>query len=358
MAGPSRKYLGEIVDVKPEYRLDPARLTQFFGDRVKGFAGPIDLRQFEGGFSNPTYFVETPQRRYVLRKKPAGALIKSAHAVDREFRVMSALHNADFPVPEPLAFCDDETILGTPFYVMSYVQGRVFFDCTMPDLSPADRAEVFDQCNAAIARLHSFDYAALGLGDFGRPGNYFTRQINLWSKQYIAARTEEIPEMEKLLTWLPTAIPDDDTTCLVHGDYSFHNILYHPTEPRILAVLDWELSTLGHPFGDLFYNGMDWFRPAGLGLRGSLQGQDLAALGVPTLDQYVATYCDRTNTKPPEHTGFYKAYMLFRMAAIGQGIVARAAAGTGINPAAAEHGRRVQPLAKAAWYHAQEAGAL
>jgi aminoglycoside phosphotransferase (APT) family kinase protein len=359
MTTPVRKYLGETVEVKAAHRVDEARLAQFMGDTVPGYAGPLTLRQFEGGQSNPTYLLTTPAAKYVLRRKPPGVLLKSAHAVDREFRVMRALWETGFPVPEPLALCEDDGVLGTAFYVMRHVEGRVFLDNAMPDLSPRERAGVFDSVNATLARLHSVDHVALGLADFGRSGNYFSRQIGRWSQQYEASRTADLPSMDKLIAWLPGAVPPDEETRLIHGDYSFHNVLIHPTEPRVVAVLDWELSTTGHPLGDLMYHTMEWYRPPDCDARGTLLGADLKSLGVPDLEAYVALYCQRAGRAPVENLGFHKAYNLFRVAAIIQGIVARALAGNAAATVSAEEqAARVRVLADAAWTYAQHVGAV
>jgi len=357
MTEPTRRYLGEIVEVKAAHRIDERRLAAFMGDRVGDFAGPLSLHQFEGGQSNPTYLLTTPERKYVLRRKPPGVLLKSAHAVDREFRVMKTLWETGFPVPEPLAYCDDDTVLGTAFYVMRHVPGRIFLDNSMPEVSRQERAAIFDSVNATLARLHTLDHVALGLGDFGRGGNYFSRQISRWSQQYEASKTEDIPAMDHLIAWLPTAAPADEETRLIHGDFSFHNVLIHPTEPRIAAVLDWELSTTGHPLGDLMYHAMEWYRPAGCDARGTLLDADLGALGVPTLEQYVARYCERAGRAHVDNLGFHKAYNLFKTAAIVQGIVGRARDGTAAAAGAAEQSTRVRPMAEAAWRFARQAGA-
>jgi aminoglycoside phosphotransferase (APT) family kinase protein len=357
MAQAGQKYLGQTIDVKAAHRVDEAKLAAFLADTVPGYAGPLTLKQFEGGQSNPTYLLETPGAKYVLRKKPPGVLLKSAHAVDREYRVMRALWETGFPVPEPLVLCEDEAVLGTAFYVMRHVAGRVFLDNAMPDLTPAERAGVYDSVNETLARLHTVDHVAIGLGDYGRAGNYFGRQIGRWSQQYELSATEVIPAMDKLIAWLPGAIPDDDETRLAHGDYSFHNVLIHPTEPRVVAVLDWELSTTGHPLGDLMYHAMEWYRPPGFDSRGALIDKDLAALGIPDLETYVARYVERTGRPPIENLAFHKAYNLFRVAAIIQGIVGRARDGTAAATGAAEQAARVRPMAEAAWRYAQEAGA-
>lgn len=348
-----QKYLGAFGEVRKEHAVELDRLHAFMQRNVPGYEGPPEVHQFKGGQSNPTYLLATPGARYVVRRKPAGALA-SAHAIDREFRVLTALHHVGFPVPPPLVYCEDASILGTPFYIMGYVAGRLFYDCSMPDLGPQERGAIFDAVNDTLARLHRIDLAANGLADFGRPGNYFARQVSRWSRQYEATKTADIPEMEKLIAWMPGAVPEQDETCLLHGDYSFHNVIIHPTEPRVVSVLDWELSTTGHPFGDLMYHAMDWYRPAGVSGRGQLCDKDLDALGIPGLDEYIDRYCARTGRIAPKNLGFYKAYNLFRTAAITQGIVRRFRDGTASNANAGEQEVRVRPLAQAAWRFAQE----
>lgn len=352
-----KKYLGEIGDVRHGHELDVGALDSFLQREIGGCAGPLRVRQFAGGQSNPTYLLETPKRAYVLRRKPFGQLLPSAHQIDREYRVLRALGAAGFPVPEALAYCAEESVIGAAFYVMGHVQGRIFSDCTMPDLTGAERAAVYDSANETLARLHSFDLVALGLEDFGRAGNYFERQIARWSKQFVASRTEDIPDMDRLIEWLPGAVPAGDETRLIHGDYSFHNLLFDPKAPKVVAVLDWELSTTGHPLGDLMYHAMEWYRPASSDPRGALDGLDLRALGIPSLEAYVARYSERTGRAPVEHLGFYRAYNLFRVAAIVQGIVGRAREGTAASPEAGELTPRVRSLAAAAWREAQSAGA-
>jgi aminoglycoside phosphotransferase (APT) family kinase protein len=354
-----QKYLGETIDVKDAHRFDAGRLDEYLGGTIAGYEGPLSVKQFEGGQSNPTYLLLTPNRKYVLRRKPPGKLLKSAHAVDREFWVISALGRAGFPVPDALVLCEDETVVGTMFYVMAYVPGRVFLDLSLPDLSHDERAQLFDSANETLARLHTLDYAALGLDDFGRPGNYFARQIARWSQQYDASRTEDIPEMDSLIAWLPGAVPPEDgAASLIHGDFSFHNLLIHPTEPRVAAVLDWELSTIGHPLGDLMYHMMEWYRPEGVDVRGTLKGKNLDALGIPAFDAYVARYAERTGVRLGGNLAFYRAFNLFRVAAIIQGVAGRLRDGTATSANAAELAERVRPLAAAAWTEAREAGAI
>ena len=353
-----KKYLGDLGAVRSGLALDEERLATYLAGAIKGFSGPAKIEQFDGGQSNPTYRLNTSAGMYVLRRKPPGVLQASAHAVHREFEVMSALFGAGFPVPEPLVMCFDEAIIGSQFYVMRYVPGRVFFDMSMPDLSRDERAAVYDSVNATLARLHSLEPGKLGLAGFGKPGNYFTRQVSRWSRQYEATRLEDIPEMEKLIEWLPGAMPTDaGREAIVHGDFSFHNILISPTEPRVVAVIDWELSTLGHPLGDLSYHLMDWYRPDGIDLRGTLRTRDLKALGIPSMDEYVATYAERAGLGAVAVLPFHRAFNLFRVAAILQGVAHRTVSGNAASSNARDVAALVRPLAVAAWREAQEGGA-
>jgi aminoglycoside phosphotransferase (APT) family kinase protein len=346
-------------EVAAQLRFDPAQLEAYLARAVTGFAGPLSVRQFKGGQSNPTYLLETPGRKFVLRRKPPGKLLPSAHAVDREFRVISALHAQGFPVAEPVTYCADESVTGTAFYVMGFVEGRVFWNPEMPGSHPAERAAVYDAMNETMARLHSFDPATIGLSDFGRGENYVARQVDRWSKQYRASETEKIEAMEQLIEWLPAHIPPGGPPRLVHGDYRLDNVILHPTEPRVLAVLDWELSTLGDALADFTYHLMQWDMPqeeSGAGT-GSLKGFDLAALGIPSRDAYVDRYVARTGLDPRPHLPAYLAYNFFRIAAILQGIVGRVRDGTATNEHAAAKAQMVRPLAETAWRFAGEAGA-
>jgi aminoglycoside phosphotransferase (APT) family kinase protein len=344
-------------EVAERLRFDVVRLEAFLHDKVPGFAGPIIISQFKGGQSNPTYLVETPSRRYVLRRKPPGKLLPSAHAVDREFRVISALHAQGFPVAEPVLYCADDSIIGTAFFVMAHVEGRVFWEPHMPGCVPVERARVYDAMNATLARLHTFDPAAIGLSDYGRGENYVARQVERWSKQYRASETQHIDEMEKLIAWLPRHLPPPQPTRLVHGDYRLDNMILAPDAPKIAAVLDWELSTVGDPLADCVYHLMQWHMPHSEAGTGSLVGFDLAALGIPALPAYVEAYVARTGLDPRPHLPVYFAYNFFRLAAIMQGIAGRVRDGTATSAYAAAKAELVRPLATKGFAFAREAGA-
>ena len=337
--------------VSERQRFDTAALDAWMRAHVAGYpGGPLEAEQFKGGQSNPTFLLRAGGMRYVLRTKPgpAAKLLPSAHAIEREFRVMSALHGAGFPAPRQYALCSDEAVIGRAFFVMEHVEGRVLWDQSLPGMTPQERAAIYDEQNRVIAQLHTLDYTALGLQDYGKPGNYFARQIERWTKQYQASMTEPIDAMDRLIAWLPAHIPPGDDTTIVHGDYRLDNLIFHPTEPRILAVLDWELSTLGHPLADFSYHCMSWHIPPGQ-FRG-IAGLDLAALGIPSLHEYVARYCERTGkTIREEDFDFYLAYNMFRLAGIMQGIMKRYVDGTASSAAALENGKAARPMAEMAW---------
>lgn len=337
--------------VREQHRFDEARLADWMQANVEGYTGPLTVEQFKGGQSNPTYKLTTPSRSYVLRRKPPGTLLPSAHAVDREYRVLAALAETDVPVARVHALCEDEQVIGSVFYVMDFVEGRVFWDQRLPELSRAERAALFDSMNETIARLHRVDPQAVGLGDFGRPGNYMARQVARWSKQYRASETEELPSMNALIDWLPRHLPPEGGTRIVHGDYRMDNLIVHPTEPRVVAVLDWELSTLGDPLADFAYHAMSWRIAPDL-FRG-LAGVDFAALGIPTEAEYLAAYCRRMGLPEVEQWDFYIVFSLFRIAAILQGIAKRALDGTAASAQAVEVGRKARPLADLAWSFAR-----
>ncbi len=344
-------------EVAEKLRFDVDRLEAYLREHVKGFAGPLTVRQFKGGQSNPTYLLETPARRYVLRRKPPGKLLPSAHAVDREYRVIGALYPQGFPVAEPVLYCADENVIGTAFFVMGHVDGRVIWEPHMPASNPTERARVFDALNATLAQLHSFDPNAIGLSDYGRGENYVARQVERWSKQYRASETEKIEDMERLMAWLPANLPPLQPTRVVHGDYRLDNVILHPTEPKILAVLDWELSTLGDPVADFAYHLMQWDMPPLEGGTGSLIGHDLTALGIPSRADYVEAYVKRTGLDPRPYLAVYSAYNFFRIAAILQGIVGRVRDGTATSAHAIERAALVRPLAAKGWEFALQADA-
>jgi aminoglycoside phosphotransferase (APT) family kinase protein len=329
-----------VGDVRPAHRFDEARLADWLRANLDGLKGPIEVRQFHGGASNPTFMVLAGDERLVLRKKPPGQLLASAHQVDREYRVMKALGDTGFPVPKMRALCTDEGIIGTTFYVMDFLPGRIFRDARLPGIEPAERAAIYDELNAVLARLHQVDYQAIGLGDYGRPGNYYVRQIDRWTKQYRGAQTMEIPAMEALIAELPGRIPADDTTSISHGDYRLENVMFHPTEPRLIAVLDWELSTLGHPLADIGYNAMLWTsKSPGWG---TLDGVDFETSGIPTMDAYVAAYCRRTGRDHIDDFNFYLAFAAFRLASIGQGVFKRNLDGIGAHDASGDNSGTIE----------------
>jgi len=342
-------------DVPERLRFDAGRLEAYLRDHVAGFAGPIVVSQFKGGQSNPTYLLETPLRRYALRRKPPGKLLPSAHAVDREYRVIGALWAQGFPVAEPVLYCADDAVIGTAFFVMTHVEGRVFWEPQMPGSDVVERAQVYDAMNATLARLHNFAPAAIGLADYGRGENYVARQVERWSKQYRASETARIEDMERLIAWLPAHLPPARPARVVHGDYRLDNIIVAPDAPGISAVLDWELSTLGDPLADFSYHLMAWHMPHSDAGTGSLVDCDLAALGIPSLDAYVEAYVARTGLDPRPHLAVYFAYNFFRLAAIMQGIAGRVRDGTATSAFAAAKAELVRPLAAKGFEFARQA---
>ena len=339
--------------VRAGMEIDAGALDAWMRATVEDYAGPLTIEQFRGGQSNPTYRLVTPDRNYVLRRKPPGVLLQSAHAVDREYAVISALGRTGFPVAKAYGLCTDEGVIGTWFYVMNCVDGRIVWDPTFPDIPREGRRAHFDAMNETIARLHGVDYAAIGLGDYGKPGNYFARQIGRWSKQYLGdTEAGRVPAMDRLVDWLPANIPPGDETSIVHGDYRCDNMIFDAGAPAVRAVLDWELSTLGHPLADFSYHLMMYRMPDETGL----MGKDLEALDLPSEEEYVAAYCARTGrTGGIPDLDFYMAFNMFRLAAIVHGIRGRVARGTAASAHAREMAKRVEPLADGAWAMAERA---
>ena len=342
----------ELSAVRPAHRFDESALAAWLAEHVAGGAGPLVVRQFAGGQSNPSFLLLAGgERRFVLRKAPPGKLLPSAHRVDREHRVMTALRATGVPVPRTLGLCQDASLIGTPFFVMEYVPGRILRDATLPDAPPAERAATFEAMLDVLARLHAVDPGAVGLADFGKPGNYFARQVARWSQQWALSKTGEVPAMDALLDWLPRHVPADDETALVHGDYRLGNLILDAREPRVVAVLDWELSTLGHPLADLAYHCI--FDVIGAGLEGS---GDARRPGIPSEAEVVASYARRTGRDPGSAWSFCLAFSLFRLAAITQGVYARGLQGNAPSDTATEAGARVALLAERAMTFACRAG--
>ena len=349
--------------VGSQHAVDVPALQDWLQQHLADFEGPLSLEMFKGGQSNPTYKLITPARAYVMRAKPGpvAKLLPSAHAIEREFRVMAALADTGVPVAKMHALCEDESVIGRAFYVMECVDGRVMWDQSLPDLSNAQRGAIYDEMNRVLSALHSVRPDAIGLADYGKPGNYFERQIGRWSKQYVASITQPIAEMDRLMAWLPQNIPtmarDESLVSIVHGDYRLDNLMFHPTEPRVRAILDWELSTLGHPLADFSYHCMAWHIPPGA-FRG-IGGLDVHSLGIPSEAEYIARYCERTGFATPDQLradwNFYLAYNLFRLAAILQGIAKRVEAGTASSAQAVASAAGARPLAEMAWQFAQRA---
>lgn len=341
--------MSEFAELIPEvHRFDAGSLSRYLERHIEDFAGIFEIRKFQGGASNPTFllFEGGPlKRRFVLRKKPPGKLLASAHQVDREYRIMKALEPMNVPVPHMRVLCDDDSIIGTAFYVMDFLDGRIFRDASLPGLERQERAEIYDQLNETLANLHAVDIEKAGLGDFGRPGNYFERQIGRWIKQYRGAETERIAAMERLIEYLPDHIPADESVSIAHGDYRLENVIFHPVEPRVIAVLDWELSTIGHPLADLAYNCLLYSSKSESW--GTLVGVDFATSGIPTEQEYVAAYCRRTGRKSIAGWNFYLAFSLFRLASISQGVYRRTLDGIASSDRPAING--TADLAEQAW---------
>jgi len=338
----------------PAPDIDLARLAPWLATHVEGFAGPVAVEKFTGGQSNPTYKLTAASGAYVLRRKPFGPVLPSAHAVDREYRLIAALHPTGFPVARPYALCEDDSVIGSAFYVMEMVEGRTFWDGSLPAV--ADRRPIYDALIDRLADLHAIDPEAVGLGDYGPPGNYFERHVGRWTKQYRAAQTDDLPQVEKLIAWLPATLPKQDRVSIIHGDYRIDNLIYAHDTPRVAAVLDWELSTLGDPLADFAYVAMNWAMPSGEH-NASIGGLDLPALGIPTLDEITARYCARTGRDGVPDLDWYFAYNLFRLLGIVQGIKKRALDGNASSAKATEMAGRVPMLAQAAWGFARKAGA-
>ena len=347
-----------VKPVEERHRLDEAKLGTWLEVNVEGYAGPLTVMQFKGGQSNPTYRLDTPDRSYVLRRKPFGKLLPSAHAVDREYKVISSLYKAGFPVARPYALCTDDGVIGSMFYVMEMVAGRILWDAALPTLTPVERRAIYMAEIETLAKLHSYDPQAIGLGDYGKPGNYFARQIERWSKQYRASETEKIDEMERLMEYLPRTVPAQERVSVVHGDFRLDNMIFDMDAPRVRAVLDWELSTLGDPMADFTYFLMVWEMPPSAASAGSsgIRGLDHVALGIPTVAEAAAQYCKLTGRTGIPDLDWYMAYNMFRIAAILQGIAGRVRDGTAASAQALEAIKRIRPLAEAAWGFARKAG--
>ena len=337
----------KLIPVREVHRFDEDRLSDYLTAHLAGFKRPLRLLQFEGGQSNPTFLLSTEDKQYVLRKKPPGKLLPSAHMVEREYRIMKSLEKSDVPVPGMHLLCEDENIIGTPFFVMEYVQGLVVEDITLPGKTPRERRTIYFDMVRVLAALHAVDYVALGLENYGKPGNYFSRQIGRWSKQYVAAKTDEIASMERLMEYLPANVPPDETSCIVHGDYRMGNILLHPTEPKVVALLDWELSTLGHPLGDLGYSCMSYH--SGIVGSISLDGLTGSTTGIPTEEEFLAEYCRLTGRDGIPNWNFYLAFSFFRLASTLQGVYKRGIMGNASSSEALEKGRMAREIADIAW---------
>jgi aminoglycoside phosphotransferase (APT) family kinase protein len=343
--------IDQTTAVRQGHEIDREGLERYLAQHLAGFRGALQIRQFEGGQSNPTYLLRTPDRDYVLRKKPPGQLLPSAHQIEREYRVMTALGGSAIPVPHTELLCADASIIGTPFFVMDCVDGRVFRQPHLPGVSEQDRAAIYDDMAGVLARLHQVDIAAAGLADYGKPGNYYARQISRWSQQYVAAKTDDIPSMDRLMEWLPAHIPRGDDTAIVHGDYRVENLIFHSVEPRVIAIVDWELSTLGHPLADLAYNCLTYhLAPEALG---RADGGEVDRRGLPSESDYVAAYCRRTGRSGVPDWHFYLAFSMFRLASILQGVYARGLHGNAASAHALQRGAAARQIAERGWTTAQ-----
>jgi aminoglycoside phosphotransferase (APT) family kinase protein len=347
MTEPADRGAAVLVPVLPNNRLDEAALVRYLQPRVEGFRGDCVVQQFQGGFSNPTFHLQTADRAFVLRKKPPGQLLPSAHAVDREYKVMKALQDTDVPVPRVHLLCKDAGVIGTMFYVMDYVDGRVFTDRLLPGCTRAERRAMYDACNDVLAKLHLVDHRAVGLGDYGKPTGYVARQVARWSKQYVASRMVDTPAMDRLMQWLSANMPAEDEAAIAHGDYRIGNLLFHPREPRVVAVLDWELSTIGHPLGDLAYCCSAYHAP-NAGGRG-LEGADLESLGIPGEREFLESYRRRTGRAEIPHWTFFIVFSMFRSAAILAGVYKRSIDGQGVDERMASAKEAYQDIANRAW---------
>jgi len=347
MAVNRAKDFSGTTDIRKQHSFDVGRLQAFMEENVDGFTGNLDVQQFKGGQSNPTFLLESGGKRYVMRRKPPGKLLKSAHAVDREYEVITALGSTDVPVPKTYALCTDEAVVGTWFYIMDYVEGRIFWTPDLPEVERDERRAIYEGMADALARLHMVDHRAIGLDGFGKPFDYIARQIHIWTKQYKLSETETIEEMDRLMEWLPEHLPPDEGPCVVHGDFRLDNMIFHPTEPRVIAILDWELSTIGDPMADLSYNCMPYHLVRQANTTG-LAEIDIADQGIPQESEYIQMYCDRTGHGPVQNWDYYVGYNEFRLAAISQGIMARAMAGTAASEQAIESGKNARPLAERA----------
>ena len=351
---PNANVLG-TMEVPEKDRLDLAALDTWMTANVGDYVGPPELTKFKGGQSNPTYRIDTPGRSYVLRRKPFGELLPSAHAVDREYRVIAGLYPTGFPVARPYGLCTDASVIGSMFYVMEMVEGRSLWDGTLPGMAKDERRAIYFALIDTLAALHQTDHEAAGLGDYGKPGNYFERQVGRWTKQYKASQTDDLPEMDRLIEWLPRTLPEQEQTSIVHGDYRIDNVIYAKDEPRVAAVLDWELSTLGDPMADVAYLLMNWETESEG--RAGVAGADLDALGIPTMDDMLARYAEKTGRQNIPDLSWYFAFNMFRLAGIVQGIKKRVIDGTASSAHAQETVARMPELAKSAWMFAQRAGA-